>query len=68
MLLCRNPTPHKEKLLQYQIWSPINPASKDVDFLDIGRNLVMGTNPHKEDVDFWEKLYEQNGVRPYDTY
>ncbi|CAH2092309.1 unnamed protein product [Euphydryas editha] len=38
-------------------WLPYTIENED--YLDIGENLVPGTHPEKEDVEFWEKLFKE---------
>jgi Carboxylesterase family len=45
-----NPTPSREPLLQNIQWPQV---SDDLDFLDIGHNLTVGTHPNKERFDLW---------------
>lgn len=45
-----NPTPTRDPLLQNIRWPEV---SDNLDFLDIGENLVVGTHPNKERFDLW---------------
>ena len=45
-----NPTPRPERLLQNVVWPQV---TDDLDFLDIGQDLVVGTHPFKERMDLW---------------
>ncbi|CAH2084437.1 unnamed protein product [Euphydryas editha] len=38
-------------------WLPYTIENQD--YLDIGENLVPGTYPEKEDVEFWEKMFKE---------
>ncbi|CAH2084420.1 unnamed protein product [Euphydryas editha] len=38
-------------------WLPYTIENQD--YLDIGKNLVPGTYPEKEDVEFWDKMFEE---------
>lgn len=61
-----NPTPdagadEKDKLT-FQ-WKPVEPVSQHsvkpvkLDYLDIGENIEMRTNPDRERMDFWRQEY-----------
>nr|QIK02105.1 carboxylesterase 3 [Holotrichia parallela] len=63
-----NPTPNKEKILDNQIWLPINPRRGHTNYMDIRSTLVPSLNPHQKDVDFWDHLYSTYGNPPFDTY
>jgi hypothetical protein len=46
-----NPTPNtRDRLLQNIQWPQV---TDDLEFLDIGENLVVGTHPFKERMDLW---------------
>ncbi|XP_063618830.1 juvenile hormone esterase-like [Cydia splendana] len=49
-----NPTPD-ESLGAH--WAPYTLQNQD--YLDIGEHLVPGTEPEKEDVEFWEEIYKK---------
>ncbi|KPJ08637.1 Aminoacylase-1 [Papilio machaon] len=47
-----NPTPDESLGV---IWKPYTLEGQD--FLDIGENLVAGTRPDKDELEFWERIY-----------
>ncbi|KPJ08658.1 Acetylcholinesterase [Papilio machaon] len=47
-----NPTPDESLGV---IWKPYTLEGQD--FLDIGENLVAGTRPDKDELEFWEQIY-----------
>ncbi|XP_013173656.1 PREDICTED: cholinesterase 1-like [Papilio xuthus] len=49
-----NPTPDESLGV---IWKPYSLEGQD--FLDIGENLVAGTSPDKDELEFWERLYKK---------
>lgn len=63
----RNPTPSKENLLQNIQWPQTNIGNK-FSALDIGNNLKIIKNPHKDVSDFYDPLYVKYGKPPFDTY
>lgn len=63
----RNPTPVADALLQNIKW-PRSNAANNYSALDIGSDLVIVQNPHKDATDFYDPLYLKYGVPPYDTY
>ncbi|XP_044757493.1 juvenile hormone esterase-like [Coccinella septempunctata] len=64
----RNPTPEPDDLFQNQIWLPISPTSKDMDYFRIDVDLKSSVNPKRNNIDFWTHLYQRYGEPPYDTY
>lgn len=63
-----NPTPHRDELLDNQIWLPIDHDSGSTNYMDIGSKLEPSVNPHNDDVVFWNNLYDTYGNPPFDTY
>jgi Carboxylesterase family len=45
-----NPTPRRESLLQNVVWPQV---TDNLEYLDIGHDLKVGTQPFKERMDLW---------------
>ncbi|XP_022916274.2 cocaine esterase-like isoform X1 [Onthophagus taurus] len=63
-----NPTPSKDDLFNNQIWEPVNADTDHTTCFEIDKKINIIENPHREDVEFWEKIYSEYGNRPFDTY
>jgi carboxylesterase type B len=50
-----NPTPDKNDLVLDVVWKPV--TGKELDYLDIGKDLVARTNPYFERLNFWKEIY-----------
>jgi hypothetical protein len=37
-------------------WKPVEKGS--INYLNIGRNLIMGKDPHAKSIEFWDAMYE----------
>ncbi|CAH1975183.1 unnamed protein product [Acanthoscelides obtectus] len=60
-----NPTPEKDDVLQNTIWPK---TDSDFTYLDIGSDMEIKTHMKSDMYNFWNKLYAQYAVRPFDTY
>lgn len=49
-----NPTPEKDKLLNVE-WKPVS-GEKELNYLDIGEELIMKVNPESERMAFWDEI------------
>lgn len=63
----RNPTPRNDNLLQNVHW-PANIGKGDIKQLNITTKLESVTDPYKNNMDFWENIFEKQGVPPFDTF
>nr|AIY68358.1 esterase [Leptinotarsa decemlineata] len=61
-----NPTPEKTSLFQNLIWPKVTPDN--FQYLNIDTNLSIQKNPRGEIYQKWLKIYEENAVRPLDTF
>ncbi|KAJ8920377.1 hypothetical protein NQ315_005243 [Exocentrus adspersus] len=61
------PTPTKDDLLQNITWLTA-PAGSDLFYLDIDTDLSIQRNPFEDAMNFWDRIYEEFGDPPYDTY
>ncbi|KAJ3619367.1 hypothetical protein MTP99_005055 [Tenebrio molitor] len=50
-----NPTPDKNDSVLDVVWKPV--TGKELDYLDIGKDLVARTNPYFERLNFWKEIY-----------
>ena len=53
-----NPTPDNRDRLLKTLWKPVTTAN--VDFLDIGKELVVLDNPDSERMKFWKQLFDES--------
>ncbi|XP_015838032.2 alpha-esterase like protein E3 isoform X1 [Tribolium castaneum] len=53
-----NPTPDQNDKLLKTVWKPV--TKPEIDVLDIGTDLKMVSNPYRERIQFWEKLYSES--------
>nr|AIY68360.1 esterase [Leptinotarsa decemlineata] len=61
-----NPTPEKTSLFQNILWPKVTPHN--FQYLNIDTNLSIQKNPRGEVYQKWLKIYEENAVRPLDTF
>lgn len=61
-----NPTPEDDSLLQNVRWPQV--TSDDFSYLDIGRDLVIKKDLKKDVLQFWDQIYKQYGVGPFETF
>ncbi|XP_074039070.1 neuroligin-2-like [Leptinotarsa decemlineata] len=61
-----NPTPDKTSLFQNLIWPKVTPDN--FQYLNIDTNLSIQKNPRGELYQKWLKIYEENAVKPLDTF
>nr|XP_023018318.1 venom carboxylesterase-6-like isoform X3 [Leptinotarsa decemlineata] len=61
-----NPTPDKTSLFQNLIWPKVTP--NNFQYLNIDTNLSIQKNPRGEVYQKWLKIYEENAVKPLDTF
>jgi carboxylesterase type B len=64
-IIYQNPTPSQDETLQNVVWPKLQDGN--LQYLDIGANLQSKTNP-KDKYTFWKNLFEQYGVRPWESY
>jgi carboxylesterase type B len=50
-----NPTPAKNDSLLDVVWKPV--TGKELDYLDIGKDLIPRANPYPERLNFWKEIY-----------
>ncbi|CAG9764883.1 unnamed protein product [Ceutorhynchus assimilis] len=60
------PTPENDALLQNVTWPPTN--FQTMVYLNITKNLELGTNVEKYNIQFWDHIFQRFGNPPYDTY
>ncbi|RZB94407.1 COesterase, Abhydrolase 3, and/or DUF2424 domain containing protein [Asbolus verrucosus] len=53
-----NPTPKDNDPLLNVVWKPV--TGEEIDFLDIGENLVATSNPEPERINFWKNLFAES--------
>ncbi|XP_019872761.2 cholinesterase 1 [Aethina tumida] len=61
-----NPTPTKDELLDNVEVPKVK--SNSFTYVDIGESLMIKENPKGDTYKKWKKVYEDFGVRPFDTY
>ncbi|XP_044260980.1 juvenile hormone esterase-like [Tribolium madens] len=62
-----NPTPEKIDLFQNIIWPQVL-EDNDFPYLNINENLQIKNYPKNDSFCGWERIYDQYGNRPYDSY
>lgn len=70
-VIYRNPTPTPEELLENITLPTVQPDN--FQYVRIGQFKetdlqILPGKPKQERMDFWEKIYNTYGIRPYDTY
>ncbi|XP_076258000.1 juvenile hormone esterase-like isoform X2 [Rhynchophorus ferrugineus] len=62
-----NPTPEEDEVLQNLIWPVVKPG--EFQYVNILEDLVLTHGkPKPNRIAFWDSIYENYGVRPFDTY
>lgn len=60
----RNPTPDNGDTLLTEKWSPVKPhaigdENFELNYLNIGNEIKMETNPDAERISFWKSIYNK---------
>lgn len=63
---CRNPTPESLELLQNVTWPKVEPGN--FQYLDIGTDLVVTSNPKAPYYEGWTEIYEKYNERPFTIF
>ncbi|CAG9856744.1 unnamed protein product [Phyllotreta striolata] len=61
-----DPTPERVELFENIQWPPIKPYN--LRYMAIGSSLELRTNPKEDSYRFWNEIYDQYGVPPFNSY
>ncbi|KAJ8952079.1 hypothetical protein NQ318_010990 [Aromia moschata] len=64
----KNPTARGRQLLQNVTWKIAGSNASALNYLNIDSDLKMSLNPFNKAMTFYDKIYQDYGEPPYDTY